>query len=57
MIAKAVEGLDAKAKASGMSQSVKFRIEGEGAVVIDSTGVRASDEEADLTVTANAETF
>jgi 2-keto-4-pentenoate hydratase/2-oxohepta-3-ene-1,7-dioic acid hydratase in catechol pathway len=57
MIAKAVEGLDAKAKASVMSQSVKFRIEGEGAVVIDSTGARASDEEADLTVAANAETF
>jgi hypothetical protein len=57
MIAKAVEGLDAKAKASVMSQSVKFRIEGEGAVVIDSTGARASDEEADLTVTENAKTF
>jgi hypothetical protein len=25
--------------------------------VIDGTGARASDEEADLTVTANAETF
>ncbi|SPJ31373.1 SCP2 sterol-binding domain-containing protein [Falsiruegeria mediterranea] len=57
MIAKAVEELDTKAKASGMSETVKFNIEGEGAVVIDGTGARASDEEADLTVTANAETF
>ena len=36
---------------------MKFNIEGEGAVVIDGTGARASDEEADLTVTADAETF
>jgi len=57
MIAKAVEELDTKAKASGMSKTVKFNIEGEGAVVIDGTGARASDEEADLTVTADAETF
>ena len=57
MIAKAVEELDTKAKASGMSETVKFNIEGEGAVVIDGTGARASDEEADLTVTADAETF
>ena len=57
MIAEAVEALDAKAKASGLSETVKFNIEGEGAVVIDSTGARASDEEADLTVTADAETF
>lgn len=57
MIAKAVEELDTKAKASGMSETVKFNIEGEGAVVIDGTGARASDEEADLTVTADSETF
>ena len=57
LIAAAVEALDAKAKASGLSETVKFNIEGEGAVVIDGTGARASDEEADLTVTADAETF
>ena len=57
MIVAAVEALDAKAKASGLSETVKFNIEGEGAVVIDGTGARASDEEADLTVTADAETF
>ena len=57
MIVSAVEALDAKAKASGLSETVKFNIEGEGAVVIDGTGARASDEEADLTVTADSETF
>ncbi|WP_372840283.1 SCP2 sterol-binding domain-containing protein [Phaeovulum sp.] len=35
----------------------KFVIEGEGAIVADSTGVRASDDEADVTLTASAETF
>ncbi|MCP4818978.1 MAG: SCP2 sterol-binding domain-containing protein [Shimia sp.] len=57
MIVAAVEALDAKAKASGLSETVKFNIEGEGAVVIDGTGARASDEAADLTVTADSETF
>lgn len=37
--------------------SAKFAIEGEGAIVIDSDGVRASDEETDVTLTADAETF
>ena len=57
MIVAAVEALDAKAKASGLSETVKFNIDGEGAVVIDGSGARASDEEADLTVTADSETF
>lgn len=37
--------------------SAKFMIEGEGAIMIDENGVRAADEEADVTLTANAETF
>ncbi|WP_179380578.1 SCP2 sterol-binding domain-containing protein [Jannaschia marina] len=37
--------------------SVKFVIEGEGAIMVDSDGVRAGDEEADCTMTADAETF
>ena len=57
MIAAAVEALDTKAKASGLSETVTFNIEGEGAVVIDGTGARASDDAADLTVTADSETF
>jgi putative sterol carrier protein len=30
---------------------------GEGAVMIDQTGVRAADEEADVTLTADADVF
>jgi putative sterol carrier protein len=37
--------------------SAKFQIEGEGAIVIDSDGARASDDEADVTLTADADTF
>lgn len=37
--------------------SAKFVIEGEGAVVVDGDGARASDEDTDVTLTADAETF
>ena len=35
----------------------KFVIEGEGAIMIDKDGVRAGDEDADVTLTASRETF
>lgn len=35
----------------------KFVIPGEGAIMIDASGVRAGDEEADVTLTASAEVF
>ena len=41
----------------GVSGRVKIVIEGEGAVMADATGVRAGDEEADVTLFADAETF
>lgn len=37
--------------------TAKFVIEGEGALMIDSDGVRAGDEDADVTLTADADTF
>jgi putative sterol carrier protein len=37
--------------------SVKFVIEGEGAVMLDSDGARAGDEPAEVTLTADADTF
>lgn len=41
----------------GFDGSVKFEIEGEGAIIVDSDGVRAGDEDADCTLTADADTF
>lgn len=41
----------------GFGGLAKFVIEGEGAIMLDATGVRAGDEEADVTLRASAETF
>ncbi len=35
----------------------KFVVTGEGAIMVDGDGVRAGDEAADVTLTADAETF
>lgn len=42
---------------SGFDASVKFAITGEGAVMVDANGVRAGDDDADCTLTADADTF
>lgn len=44
-------------KVSGFDGVAKFVINGEGAVMIDANGVRAGDEEADVTLTADADVF
>jgi putative sterol carrier protein len=41
----------------GFDGSAKFVIEGEGAIMLDATGVRAGDEPADVTLTAEADVF
>lgn len=42
---------------AGFDGVAKFVIEGEGAIIADASGVRASDDEAEVTLTASAETF
>jgi putative sterol carrier protein len=42
---------------SGFDGVAKFVIPGEGAIMMDGAGVRAGDEEADVTLTADADTF
>lgn len=54
---EAVSMLNEKIDTSAMSGSAKFVIENEGTVVIDSDGARASDEDTDVTLTADADTF
>lgn len=56
VVNKAVEALQAKMD-GGFDGSVKFMIEGEGAIMVDGDGVRAGDEDAECTMTADAETF
>lgn len=55
VVNKAVEALSAKI--GSFDSTAKFVIEDEGAIMIDSDGVRAGDEPADITLTASAETF
>lgn len=57
VIDAAVAALSEKLGGAAFEGSAKFVIEGEGAVVIDATGARASDEEADVTLTASVDTF
>ena len=56
MIDAAVQALSAKLS-GGFDGVAKFVIPGEGAIMIDQSGVRAGDEEADVTLTASPETF
>lgn len=41
----------------GFSSTAKFCIEGEGTIIADPDGVRIGDDEADVTLTASADTF
>ncbi|MBC6443508.1 MAG: SCP2 sterol-binding domain-containing protein [Rhodobacteraceae bacterium] len=55
IISRAVEEL--ASRIDSFDGSVKVIIEGEGAMMIDGDGVRAADEEASCTMTADARTF
>ena len=57
-IDQAVTELNAKMGDDGFQGgTAKFVIEDEGAIMLDETGARAADEPADVTLTADAETF
>ncbi|MDF3608512.1 SCP2 sterol-binding domain-containing protein [Paracoccus sp. DMF-8] len=51
----AVQALSAKIPS--FRSSAKFVIKDEGSIVIDSNGVRAGDDETEVTLTADRETF
>ena len=53
----AVEALKPKVGDGFDDGTAKFVIVGEGAIIIDENGVREDDDEADVTLTADAETF
>lgn len=57
IVAAAVDALSAKLGGEGIEGSAKFEIEGEGALIIDADGVRVGDDEADVTLTADADLF
>lgn len=45
------------AKVQSFDGVAKFVVNGEGAIMIDDAGVRAGDEEADVTLSADADVF
>ncbi len=57
IIEQAVVALNSKIDAGAFDASAKFEIEGEGSIIIDGAGVRAGDDETDVTLKASAETF
>jgi putative sterol carrier protein len=59
IIDAAVAALSAKLDGAGFDGSAKFEIEGEGAVLVDGSGVReATDADAaDVTMSADADVF
>ncbi len=56
VIEAAVAALNEK-MSGGFSSVAKFVIEGEGAIIVDGDGARAGDDEAEVTLTADADTF
>jgi putative sterol carrier protein len=56
MIDAAVKALNDKLS-GGFDGVAKFVIPGEGAIMLDAAGVRAGDDEADVTLTADADVF
>ena len=57
VIEAAVKALNEKMGSDGFDGSAKFVIEGEGSIVVDADGARAADDETDVTLSADAETF
>ncbi|GAB4304184.1 MAG: SCP2 sterol-binding domain-containing protein [Roseovarius sp.] len=53
----AIKTLSARIGDGFTDGTAKFVIEGEGAIIIDAEGVRAGDEDADVTLTAAADVF
>ena len=57
LIEQAVAALNEKLGIGGFDGSAKFDIDGEGTIMLDADGARAGDEEADVTLSADVDTF
>lgn len=57
ILTAAVAELNDKISAAGFDSTAKFAIEGEGAIVMDSDGARLADDDAEVTLSADADTF
>ena len=57
VLEKAVAAINDKMAGATFDSSVKFKIEDEGSIVVDSDGIRVSDEETDCTLIASLDVF
>ncbi|MCK0119363.1 MAG: SCP2 sterol-binding domain-containing protein [Yoonia sp.] len=57
VVNEAVAQLNAKMDGGFDGGTAKFVIEDEGSIIIDGDGARAADDDADVTLSATAETF
>ena len=57
IMAHAVETIEKKLEGTVFDGSAKFEIEDQGSVIIDASGVRVSDDETEVTLSTNLETF
>ena len=57
VLEKAVAAINDKMAGATFDSSVKFKIEDEASIVVDSDGVRVSDEETDCTLIASLDVF
>ncbi len=57
IVPHAIAALNEKLAGQSFDGTAKFEIEGEGSVVIDAAGARASDEATDVTLSADVDTF
>ncbi|PCJ05477.1 MAG: sterol carrier family protein [Rhodobacteraceae bacterium] len=57
ILAKAAEALNEKLTGGEFDATAKFAIADLGAIVIDASGARVGDDETDVTLTADADTF
>lgn len=56
-LAQAADALNGKLDAGEFDATAKFQIEGLGAIMLDGSGARVGDEDADVTLSADADTF
>jgi putative sterol carrier protein len=57
ILEQAIAALTEKLNGTDFDGTAKFLIADEGSVIIDNDGVRISEEEADVTLSASAEVF
>lgn len=57
VIDHAVKAINEKTGGNGFDGTAKFVIEDEGTIMLDGDGARPGDEEAEVTMTADTDTF